>query len=59
MRNFLVSQWVKDPALALVTAVVRVSSLAQELLHAVGMVKKINEMKFQIWKIELGKLLSV
>ena len=59
MRNYLVSQWVKDPALALVTAVVRVSSLAQELLHAVGMVKKINEMKFQIWKIELGKLLSV
>ena len=41
----LVSQWVKDLAgivttIATVTAVAQVQSLAQELLHAVGVAKK-------------------
>ena len=34
------AEWVKDPALALVTAVVQVPFLAQELPRAVGVAKK-------------------
>ena len=41
LRNSLVAQGVKDPSV--VTAVGLVWSLAQELLHAVGMAKKINK----------------
>lgn len=39
-RSSLVAEWVKDQALALVTAVVQVPFLAQELPRAVGVAKK-------------------